>query len=326
MTLRRIGSLLRPLVAILLTVVVLRKADLSAVLEAAARADLRWIGAAIPLVVADRALMAYRWVVLLCPIPRADRPPLGDVMRIFFVSTFAGTFLPASVGGDAVRAYGLARFRVAPAVAIASVVLDRLLGVVSIVLVGVLGVAVAGAGDVLSDTAVSASLLAASLASLLGASIVFSVRALRLVKQLGQFLPLEALRRMTAGLADATLAYRWFHRELVNVLAGSVTVQLLRVAQAYCLGQALGIGATPTTYLALIPIVLLVMLLPVTVNGIGTSQLAFVWFFGRAGVPEAPAFALSVLVVALGLLGNLPGGILSATGPVFKSVADSARP
>ena len=28
-------------------------------------------------------------------------------MRIFFVSTFVGTFLPASVGGDAVRAFSL---------------------------------------------------------------------------------------------------------------------------------------------------------------------------------------------------------------------------
>jgi uncharacterized protein (TIRG00374 family) len=325
-TLRRLGSLLRPLVAILLTLLVLRKADLSAVLEASARADLRWIVATLPLVVADRALMAYRWVMLLCPIPPPDRPPLSEVMRIFFVSTFAGTFLPASVGGDAVRAYGLARFRVAPAVAVASVIVDRLLGVVSIVLVAVLGIAVAGANDLLSDAAVGVSLLAASLASGAGAAIVFSERASRFVKGLGQVFPLDALRRIAGSLADATLAYGRFHRELANVLVGSVAVQLLRVAQAYCLGLALGLQATPATYLALIPIILLVMLLPVTVNGIGTSQVAFVWFFGRAGVPEAPAFALSVMFVALGVVGNLPGGILYACGPGFRSAQGNARP
>jgi len=54
--------------------------------------------------------------------------------------------------------------------------------------------------------------------------------------------------------------------------------------------------------------------LPVTFNGIGTSQAAFVWFFARAGVDAAPAFALSVLFVALGIVGNLPGGILYAFG------------
>jgi len=61
-----------------------------------------------------------------------------------------------------------------------------------------------------------------------------------------------------------------------------------------------------------------VMLLPVTFNGIGTSQAAFVWFFGQAGVQAAPAFALSVLFVALGIVGNLPGAVLYV-GSAFSS-------
>jgi hypothetical protein len=91
-------------------------------------------------------------------------------------------------------------------------------------------------------------------------------------------------------------------------------VQLLRIVQAYCLGLGLGIALPLTAYLAFIPLILLVMLLPITFNGIGTSQVAFVWFFARAGVPAASAFALSVLFVALGIIGNLPGGILYAFG------------
>ena len=39
------------------------------------------------------------------------------------------------------------------------------------------------------------------------------------------------------------------------------------------------------------------MLLPVTVNGLGTSQWAFVWLFARVGVSAADAFALSILFV-----------------------------
>jgi hypothetical protein len=57
-----------------------------------------------------------------------------------------------------------------------------------------------------------------------------------------------------------------------------------------------------------------VMLLPVSINGIGPSQIAFVWFFGRAGVDDAQSFALSILFVALGIIGNLPGGLLYAFG------------
>jgi uncharacterized protein (TIRG00374 family) len=57
------------------------------------------------------------------------------------VSTFVGTFLPASVGGDAVRAYSLSRHHVPAAPAVASVVMDRALGVVSILLLGLFSLA-----------------------------------------------------------------------------------------------------------------------------------------------------------------------------------------
>ena len=95
----------------------------------------------------------------------------------------------------------------------------------------------------------------------------------------------------------------------------SVAVQVLRILQAWLLGRSLGLDVPLTSYFAFIPIILLVMLLPITVNGFGVSQWAFVWMFTRVGVSEANAFALSVLFVALGLVGNLPGGLIYALGP-----------
>jgi hypothetical protein len=63
-------------------------------------------------------------------------------------------------------------------------------------------------------------------------------------------------------------------------------------------------------YFALVPIILLIVLMPITINGIGTTQAGFVWLFGRAGVAGAPAFALSVLFLAIAVVGNLPGAFL----------------
>jgi hypothetical protein len=68
-------------------------------------------------------------------------------------------------------------------------------------------------------------------------------------------------------------------------------------------------------YVAFVPLILLIMLLPITVSGIGTSQAGFVWLFGSAGIDPAAAFALSVLFLALGIIGNLPGALLYAIGP-----------
>ncbi len=307
------GTLLRLSVAIALTAFLLWKAHPDAVLRVGAHADLRWIGLAVLLVIVDRTLMAWRWLVLLCPID--ERPPFRAVIRLFFISTFLGTFLPASVGGDAVRAYGLARLRVAPGPAVASVVMDRLLGVLSIVLVAIGGLILAGRGGLASNRTIEASLLVASGVCLLAALVVFNDRAAAVATAVAMRLPSRPLKKVAAELTQATRAYARYHAQLAKVLAGSGGVQLLRITQAYCLGRALGIDAPLAVYVTFIPLILLVMLLPVSVNGIGTSQMAFVWFFGRAAVPQAESFALSVLFVALGVVGNLPGGILYAIRP-----------
>src|SRR5215510_6137503 len=95
---RPLGRLLRIVVVVAVTAYVLWRARPGAVLDALLNADFRWIAVAVALVVFDRALMAYRWIVLLCPIDPAARPPLAAVIRIFFLSPLAGPFLPPSIG------------------------------------------------------------------------------------------------------------------------------------------------------------------------------------------------------------------------------------
>ncbi len=306
------GALLRALVAVGLTGYILWKSHPSAVLAAGMGADLRDIAIAVLLVLVDRALMAYRWLVLLRPVAGRSRPPLGVVMRIFFVSTFVGTFLPASVGGDAVRAYSLARHDVPVAASVASVFMDRVLGVLSILLMAAAGLLLAR--DLAADPMVLLALATTTGGCAVTLAVVFSNRAAAAGRRLCERLPGGRLQRGGRALVDAVQRYASSHRDLLNVLASSIAVQVLRVVQAYYLGRALGISAPLSAYFAFIPLILLVMLLPITINGIGTSQAAFVWFFARAGVPGPPAFALSVLFVALGIVGNLPGGLLYASG------------
>lgn len=276
-----------------------------------ADADWRWIAAAVALLLIDRTLMAYRWMVLLRALTPGSRPAFSAVMRIFFVSTFVGTFLP-SVGGDLYRAYSLSRLKVSGVESAASVLMDRVLGVMSIVIVGV--VALIPAPDAARNTWMLLTLALASIACVVAAVAVFSERAAVAAQRLAVRLPNERARRLAAGMIDAVRRYSRHHGELVNVLLMSVGVQMVRVIQAWCLGRALGIEAGLLMYFIFIPIVLLIMLLPITVNGLGTSQGAFGWLFGTIGVPAAAAVALSILFVALGVAGNLPGGILYVLG------------
>jgi uncharacterized protein (TIRG00374 family) len=300
------GRVFRLLVAAGLTTLLLWQSNPSAVWDAARGTDLRYVVIACLLVVLDRVLMAYRWLTLLSPLDPGHRPPFGTVMRIFFVSTFLGTFLPASVGGDAVRAYGLSKEGVRGVDAVASVLMDRLLGVVSILLVAVAGAVMAR--ELIDIRVLFPALALLTVLCVAALAVVFSPRAATAAASVLTRLP--GGRDVGHRLIAAIQRYADYHGEMTNVLFCSVGVQVLRVLQTYYLGLALGLSTALGVYFALVPVILLIVLMPITINGIGTTQAGFVWLFGRAGVAEAPAFALSVLFLGIAIVGNLPGGIL----------------
>ena len=227
-------------------------------------------------------------------------------MRIFFVSTFVGTFLPASVGGDAVRAYGLSKEGVTGVDAVASVLMDRLLGVVSILIVAIAGAVLAR--ELIDIRALFPALALLTLLCAAALAVVFSPRAAAGVARVLSWLPRG--RQTGARLVAAIQRYADFHLPMANVLLCSIAVQVLRVLQTYCLGLALGLAVPLGVYFALVPIILFIVLMPITINGIGTTQAGFVWLFGRAGVASAPAFALSVLFLGIAVVGNLPGAVV----------------
>ena len=305
----RPSRVLRIVVAVGLTAFIVWNADPRSIYRTTAEADVRWIVAAVLLVLLDRSLMAWRWMDLLCALTPGSRPPFTTVLRIFFVSTFVGSFLP-SIGGDAYRAYSLSRHDVRLSESAASVVMDRVLGVMAIAFVGAVAVFFsprAGIGG-----AIVVPLLGAAAGCAVVAAAVFSDRAASLAQAAAARLPWPSTQRGALSLTAAMRRYSRHHVELVRVLLASAGVQAIRVVQAYCLGRAIAIDLPFATYFLLIPIVLLVMLLPITVSGLGTSQVAFQYLFGQAGVAASQAVALSILFVALGIVGNLPGSILYA--------------
>jgi uncharacterized protein (TIRG00374 family) len=303
--------LLRLLIAVTLTAYIIWDANPREVARAGGGADLSWIAIAVLLVFFDRGLMAWRWMDLLASLSPGTRPPFPVVLRIFFVSTFVGTFLP-SVGGDVYRAYSLSRHDVRISESAASVLMDRVLGVLSIVLLG--AAALAAAPGVARDRWVVVSLAAAGAGCLVAGVAVFSGRAAETIQRAALRLPSPRLQRVTSVMTDAVRRYARHHGELLRVLAVSVVVQGVRVLQAFCLGRAIGIDLPMSMYFVFIPIALLVMLLPITVNGFGTGQWAFAALFGQAGVAAGDSVALSLLFIALGIVGNLPGALLYATG------------
>jgi glycosyltransferase 2 family protein len=301
--------ILRILVAVVLTAIVLYSAQPSEVIRVTAHADLAWLVGAAALVLLDRSLMALRWIDLLVALTPGSRPPFGRVLRIFFVSSFVSNFVP-SVAADMYRAYALARYDVHLAESAASVLMDRVLGVLSMVIVGACALPFARDLGIAHGLVLALSIAFAGCA--IAGLIVFSDRASTAFVRLMNVIPLRIVQRATQSLTEAVRRYSRHHGALARVLLMSIAVQAIRVTQAWCLGEALGIELPLLVYFAAIPVILLIMQVPVTINGLGTTQVAFVTLLGPSGVDSARATALSLLFLALGVIGSLPGGIIYA--------------
>lgn len=282
----------------------LREIDGRASLDAMLSTDPRALVAVALLVLVDRSVMIWRWLLLL----RASgtRISTREASHIFLVSSFVGSFLPAGVGGDAARAYALGQRTSQRGAAVASVAIDRMLGVIAIALMGALGVLLyARSAD---DAMVGRLAIGIAIAALAGAlAACWADRWIRwLPERLWHVTPI----RLTLRIADGLAAYRSAPDTLAMVFLLSVAVQLLRVVQAYGLGVGLGIDVPFSYYLVFMPIGLLLLLLPVSISGFGLPQSAIVWMLRPLGVPDTLSFALSTLIILSGLFGNLPGAWL----------------
>jgi uncharacterized membrane protein YbhN (UPF0104 family) len=188
--------------------------------------------------------------------------------------------------------------------------MDRVLGVLSIVLLAIAAIAVVP--RYATDPRVAVALGLASAGCLAVGVCVFSDTAGGRLQRLAARLPGAGLQRIALALGEAVRRYAHHRGDLLKVLAASIGVQILRVIQAYCLGRGLGLELPVILYFVFIPLVMLVMQIPVTVAGLGTGQVAFDALFGQVGVPASQAAALSFLFFALGFLGKVRGAILWA--------------
>ena len=98
--------LIRLAITAVILVLLARGIDFGESARAIAAIDLRYLALVLGLVAIDRCVMIWRWILLL----RSSGAQITSAAaaRLFLVSSFVGSFLPAGVGADAARAYGLA--------------------------------------------------------------------------------------------------------------------------------------------------------------------------------------------------------------------------
>lgn len=295
---------LRPTVALRVAVtgtiiyILVRSVDLSAVWRVLACAKPAPLVLAVALSAADRLFMFAKWL----PLVRARIPgvPLIPAARVYLASGLAQLLLPATVGADVMRATAVGRSRGAIAEAGASIVAERILGVLASSLMSAVALAFA----------VRQGLPLRFLVPWTACSIGVSVLVLLLPFNRSVS---STARRLTLGLADNAVvrfvgrvgtgyaAYREKPGLLLVVGLLSVVEQCIPVANMAIVAWSSGIHVTVPMLFVTIPLTLFVTRLPISIGGIGVGEAAIVYLLGLFGMANSDALAISILCRAVDL-------------------------
>jgi glycosyltransferase 2 family protein len=313
-----VGLLLRVGFGVLLLSFVISRVDLS---EARITLDARvgWgLAGTVALLCVALVLSSVRWWLVL----GSDAPPLAYLCRMYFIGGFFSLFLPTSVGGDAVRAVAVARASSRAGVAIASVVVERMLGLAAmggILLVGALSAP--GVIDPLRERVVwSWSPTWWEVIGAVAAGIGGAVLLVRLA------LRIPRIRAFLGDVAGLGASFLLQPRASVLALIASILVQLTYVAVWLGLALVLRLPVPAAHLLVLVPFASIIAMLPVTLAGLGLREGAWVIMLASYGVTSADALAFSLLyLVALLIVGALGGISFAVRGVAPRSATESSR-
>lgn len=264
------------------------------------------------LFVVDRLLMAGKWWLLL----RSRGVDLGfwAVQRAYYLSAYAGLFLPSTLGADAVRAVLLRKSRDNYRV-VASIALERGLGLLAQMLLAVLAVLVLLQLELVPGGSVND--LAWALAGLFTVTVVsvplsFAVAravAARLDVRRDSGSKLARLGRLAAAYAE----WHWGQGAVWLFFGLSVVESFAPVVFGYFSAVALGIEFPFIYAVAIFPLLGMLARLPISVGGLGVSQVSIVYLAGLLGIPASQAVAIALLPDVVLVLGLVPAAFMGST-------------
>lgn len=248
-------------------------------------------------------LMAVKWRTLV-----HNYISTPTALSLTFRSLFYGFVLPGQVAGDIYRSVVFMRRGIA-ALGMASVITDRVLGLLALVVVGLAG---ATFSPSLRETSSWTWVMAAT-ASLGIACAVALVAFPNLSILLAQWNPPPAsarrrLHEQLRLLADAFASFPAATR--VRSFLYSLMFQTLCVLALFFLGKAFGAGVSLADWSWVFALASVVLLIPISIGGIGVREGTLVGALGLIGVSAATSLPIGVALTLLTGLGALAGACL----------------
>jgi uncharacterized membrane protein YbhN (UPF0104 family) len=273
------------------------RTDWEKVRVAFAGLDVRyWLGA-VGVLIAAQVVSAARWRIFARQL--GLERSLAQLTGFYFIGMYFNLLLPTSVGGDVVRAWYLNGGSGKKLRSVAAVLLDRINGVIVLVLV-------ACTAAFLAPPELPAWIRWSAYGCL--AAGVCGVMGIAAIAWLGL---LPGNRREQLGMMWEIVRTP---QALIATSFYSLIVQIASVLIAWLVGEGLGASIPLAYYAVFVPMVSLLTMLPISINGVGLREEGTKLFLAPVGVSAEMAVILALLWFAVQLAVSILGGLVYLFG------------
>ena len=254
-----------------------------------------WLGAAVGALLLQTVLSAQRWRLTAAQLGQAL--PARYATREYFLSQAFNQALPGAVIGDAARAVR-ARDQGGLRIAAQAVIFERMAGQIAMFLT--LAIAF------VSTAAVAGGIdwppaMQAALSTAVGAAALLAITLLILTAT-----PSTRLARWLSPLTRSLFGAEILPAQVVFGLA----ITACNLAAFAFAARAVGVELSMIEIVALVPVILFAMLVPLTISGWGVREGAAAFVLPIAGVSAADGIAASIMFGLALLISVLPGAVL----------------
>ncbi len=263
-------------------------------------------------------LTSLRWHWLL----KAAEVKIGfaRTFALNMVGLFYNSFMPGSTGGDVLKAYYASKHTVHGTRAVITVLVDRVLGLLTLVMLGGTMAAVlfaispdkdAPAAEACRRVALTAVVILAGFCGLMLVAGSSRLRGLIRFDSLMQRLPAQ---RQVASAWRVFSLYKRQPTVILSAVLVTVPVHLAVVAAGYFSGIAIGLDIPLTYYVVAVPVMVLMSAIPISPQGAGVMEFFAVLILQPQGATVSEAFALALCIRLVHILWNLTGGLFVLRG------------
>ena len=264
------------------------------------------LACALPAIWFGHFICVLRWRILMRPLMPV--PTLARLCCMYCIGLFFNLTFPTIIGGDAVKIYYAGKPSRSYTESFAAAFLDRDIGMFAMMTIACCAVLLHPA----SIPVVSITLIVWSVfvVFFLCNVVVFTPRLHRTLDTVLKKLRYGKIAVKIDAVAKAFRVAGGQPVALCKSFGISFANQLLGCAVVWLTALSLDVHVSPFYFLIFVPVITLISMIPISLNGMGLREYAFMSMFGAIGVADESCIALGLLYSIMIILSSLPGGIV----------------